>query len=67
MDAVRETLPPNASRPLAEIPPSEMVPLRELSKTEPAAAEAAAVSPLLVKVPVAIAPAARTTIAPPLE
>ena len=65
--AVRETLPPNASRPLAEIAPAEMIPLSDCSKTEPAAADAAAVSPLLVNVPVVIAPVARIVIAPPLE
>ena len=65
--AVRETLPPSASRPLAEIAPTEMPPLRDWSKTEPAAADAAATSPLLVNVPVEIAPVAKTLIRPPLE
>ena len=65
--AVRVTAPPAASRPFAVSAPAPMTPAEDVRRIAPAAAEAAAVSPLLVTVPVVIAPVARIVIAPPLE
>ena len=65
--AVKLTSPPAASRPFADNAPALITPALDVRRIAPADAEAAAASPLLVTVPVVIAPKAWMVIAPPLE